>query len=46
MTTEERVFIEPPDIAFIESECPKCHTRTVVPFFGRERITDYRLPQG
>lgn len=32
MTTEERVFIEPRDIVAVESECPKCHARIVVPF--------------
>ncbi len=40
MTTEERVFIEPRDIAFIESECPKCHTRTIVPFTDQNLLPE------
>jgi hypothetical protein len=40
MTTEERVFIEPRDIAAVESECPKCHARIVVPLDAQNMLPE------
>lgn len=40
MTSEQRVFIEPRDIVAIEWECPKCHSRILVPFTDRNLLPE------